>query len=211
MQRKESSDERLLKIIEGKAESHGRQGVGIKNKGIGGLGIPRLRFSFGLPVINKMLIAVGIVATAFLFIAASGNLFMRDADLFLAPVSPVAPAPGRGSAVAKIAPASWQSYAEAFERRHIFLPAGKQAFEKQAAVEKVANTEELFKDFKLVGVIWSSNPEVMIESAKEQRTVLVKKGETFGVNSIRVKAIAKNSVTLEVDTGGGNLVEYQLR
>jgi hypothetical protein len=208
MIRKESSDERLLKIIEGKSEPRGMPSVGMKTKGLKGSGPLRLRFSFGLPAVNGIMIGAGILATGFLLVAVSGNLFVRDADMFLTPVTR---ALSPKAVAGKSEPVAWQAYAAAFERRHIFFPAGKKPAEKQVVSEKTVNTEEIFRDFKLVGVIWSANPEVMIESAKEQRTVLLKKGETFGASNVRVKDITKSAAMLEVDAGGGNFEEYQLR
>jgi hypothetical protein len=207
--RRESSDERLLKIIEGKTESRGMSNVGIRNKSVKSPGLPHVKLAFDLAMANKLLIAVGVCATGFFLVAANGRLFVSDTEIFFAPVTNASAAPIRAD-VARNKAVSWKPYADAFDRRHLFLPAGKKPVVQQE-VEKTINVEELFKDFKLVGVIWSANPEVMIESAKEQRTVLLKKGETFSASNIRVKEIAKNAVTLQVDAGGGNQVEYQLR
>ena len=40
---------------------------------------------------------------------------------------------------------------------------------------RIVKVEEMFKDIKLVGIIWSDNPEAIIESSVDGRTSLVKK------------------------------------
>jgi len=65
------------------------------------------------------------------------------------------------------------------------------------------------KDFKLVGIIWSRNPEVMIENAKDSRTYTLKKGESLN-EQFKIKEISRNSTILEVNLGSGTR-EYELR
>lgn len=51
------------------------------------------------------------------------------------------------------------------------------------------------KDFSLVGIAWSANPEAMIEDKKNKRTFFVRRGDPVD-NSIRVVTIFKDSVIL---------------
>jgi len=92
-------------------------------------------------------------------------------------------------------------------RRNFFLPAELKVGNITAA-ESVDILEEL-KDFKLVGIIWSQNPEVMIENAKDSRTYTLKKGESFN-EQFKIKEISRNSAILEVNLGSGTR-EYELR
>lgn len=78
------------------------------------------------------------------------------------------------------------------KKRNIFtlLPpkpqpqAGPQVQEVAAAVSTI----------KLVGIIWSDNPQVMIEDSKEQKTYLLSAGEELG--DFKVKQILPNKVII---------------
>ena len=59
-------------------------------------------------------------------------------------------------------------------------------------------------ELKLVGVLWSDNPQAMIENIKEQKTYFVGVGDKIGV--VTVKAIMQNKVILSKDTE-----EWELR
>jgi hypothetical protein len=54
---------------------------------------------------------------------------------------------------------------------------------------------EATKDFRLVGISWSDDPDVMIEDTANQRTLFLKKGQTFG-NDVRLKGVFKDRVIL---------------
>ena len=64
-------------------------------------------------------------------------------------------------------------------------------------VDVTAPVSQPFENLKLVGIIWSDNPQVMIEQSKEKKTSLLSSGGRIG--KIRVKNIGKNSVVLEMD------------
>lgn len=61
-------------------------------------------------------------------------------------------------------------------------------------------------ELKLVGVIWSDNPQAMIEQTKEGKTYLLGRGEKIG--SLRIKKILKEKVLLGPETGDK---EWELR
>ena len=61
-------------------------------------------------------------------------------------------------------------------------------------------------ELKLVGIIWSSNPQAMIEQTKEGKTYLLATGELIG--SLRIKEILKEKVVLATQTGDH---EWELR
>jgi hypothetical protein len=92
-------------------------------------------------------------------------------------------------------------------KRNIFLPFS--APQGLLNLQQATELSEEIKALKLVGIIWSADPEVMIENAKDTRTYILKKGDTFN-ESYKVKNITRNSVTLQVSTQDG-LKDYELR
>ncbi|MFH0826289.1 MAG: hypothetical protein V1923_00165 [Candidatus Omnitrophota bacterium] len=54
---------------------------------------------------------------------------------------------------------------------------------------------EATKDFRLVGIAWSEDPDVMIEDTANQRTLFLKRGQTFA-NDVKLKAVYKDKVIL---------------
>jgi hypothetical protein len=206
-----SSDEKLLKLIENTTEIQHAQKAGIKpRKPLAfkfDFRLLRL-FKLNLPNLNKGLFVIsGLLTLVFLYGLMSGAR-MVNANLMF-------PSSESSAAVSKLlagiqGPAlSKQEYLNEIKKRNIFLPAG----EKTPGLEpesKVLEIPELIKDLKLVGIIWSSNPEAMIESTKESRTYSVKKGETFGQTQFKVKDVTRSSAVLEIPTADG-AKEYELR
>jgi len=78
------------------------------------------------------------------------------------------------------------------KRRNIFtfLPTKEEA----AAAVNVGPT---LSNFKLVGILWSDNPQAMIENSQEQRTYFVSKGDKIG--DLDVRNILKDKVILGKD------------
>ena len=73
-----------------------------------------------------------------------------------------------------------------------FLPApveGKQ-LPSQDITDKISS-------LKLVGIIWSSSPQAMIENSKDQRTSLLSQGEQIG--QVTIKKIFQDKVVIEVE------------
>ena len=101
---------------------------------------------------------------------------------------------------------SEQEYTDILDRRNIFQQAGA------ANVESVDNVviTDLVKDLTLVGIIWSSNPEAMIEDAVEKKTYLLKKGDRFLNDRFKVKDVTRSSVLLDVYIDG-QAKPYELR
>jgi len=121
------------------------------------------------------------------------------------------PSPRVGASVSKLTSKgdngflNIQEYLNEISKRNIFL-----SIEMKNALgqELTPDFTQLVQDLKLVGVIWSSNPEVMIESTKEKRTYLLKKGDTF--SKFKIKDITRSSAILEMDIEG-KPKEYELR
>ena len=123
------------------------------------------------------------------------------ANLILAPDStaPDAPAPALGLQ-------NVSYYLEKIKGRNIFVSAQP---EPVVTAEKVAAEgvpgEDPFKDFSLVGIAWSNDPEAMIEDTKLNRTFFMKRGQVL-LNGVRVVTIFKDKVIL-----GHKNKEFELR
>lgn len=88
-------------------------------------------------------------------------------------------------------------YLEKIKGRNIFVsaqPESKTEEEKAAAAEGVPE-EDPFKDFSLVGIAWSDDPEAMIEDTKLNRTFFMKRGQSLA-NGVRIVTIFKDKVIL---------------
>lgn len=72
--------------------------------------------------------------------------------------------------------------------------------EKQVQRTDIGGPVEL----RLVGVLWSDNPQAMIENTKEQKTYFVNTGDKIGV--VTVKSITQNKVIISKDSE-----EWELR
>ena len=216
---KGTSDERLLKIIEGGAtEPKRKPSIGMGQKKTLTELIPSAKFNlnlksikelkFNLAGFNKGLIAVSLIVTfLFLYSILSGpNVSASNAAYFTA---------ADAAAIAKIissrgnAGALRKNVLSQDLKRNIFLAPGAKVSASTVSGE-VVNVSELIKDLKLVGIIWSAQPEVMIEDGKDARTYVLKKGEAFRNEQFRVKEVSRNSATLEV-TNGDKKSEYELR
>jgi type II secretory pathway component PulC len=210
---KESSDEKLLKIIEGTGKVKGFPRIGIRLKG---KKISLLPSKFHFPDLkllkltlhdlNKGLFIIsGVLTLYFLYSFIRGTVIDKES---------IPPVSVKNSGVNKLVTQQEgeaidiQVFQDAF-KRNMFFPAGK----KQVTPAATKQSEDILaatKELKLVGVIWSDNPEVMIENTKESRTYLLKKSETFGQQQFKVKDILRNSVILEI-TGGEGVKEWELR
>ncbi|OQB13408.1 MAG: hypothetical protein BWY16_00230 [Candidatus Omnitrophica bacterium ADurb.Bin205] len=224
---KTSSDEKLLRIIEG-ASSVSSSNSNSNSRLLDKSGLPNkntakvpLTFkglkaqlskldlkkaaNLSLPAINKVLVGVGVLLTVIFITVAAWGFFTPD--LLLLP-------PKGGAGISKTVlqdttlPASSGSYAQFKPERNIFIPFSSSKSQGLASADD-AQVKEQIKDVKLVGIIWSSTPEVMIEDGSG-RTYSLKKGEAFDQNRIKVKDISRNSAVLEVTTEAG-AADYILR
>lgn len=72
-------------------------------------------------------------------------------------------------------------------------PEEKAAF-KEKPKEEPTKLETMVKDFKLVGISWSNDPDAIIEDEKAKKTYFVKTGHK--INDISVQAIYRDKVIL---------------
>ncbi len=208
---KSTSDEKLLKLIEGTSSVKPIQKVGLKPKGrtpFSFLSFPRKfdpRAMMNLQNINKGLFVVcGLLTLLFLIALISGPGAIR-ADLIFP--SGKGGSPAKGVIQQANSFLGLQEYLNEISKRNMFLPPEIRA---TGPTEMAPNIAQLFQDVKLVGIIWSKNPEAMVENSKENRTYLLKKGDTFGQQQLKVKEVTHNSVILEIE-GEGKLKDYELR
>jgi hypothetical protein len=98
-----------------------------------------------------------------------------------------------------------QDYLVEINKRNIFLSAELRV---NAGKGLTPDFTQLVQDLKVVGIIWSSNPEAMIESTKENRTYILKKGDK--ISEFKIKDITRTSAILEMEVEG-QIKEYELR
>lgn len=213
---KQTSDERLLKLIE--------SGSGVKHPQVITPGLRKVplshtalkfkllelktkikSFKISLFFLNKGLIALAILLTViFLYTIFSGSIISKSSTFF----SPV-----DASAIMKLISAGKaqglirKNISSQDIQRNFFLPFGTKS--SVYSQEEGPDLTEEVKALRLVGIIWSKNPEVMIENAKDSRTYTFKKGDSFDGN-FRIKDISRNAAVLEVTTDSG-IKEYVLR
>lgn len=214
---KQTSDERLLKLIEGGAESrHPGSFSASGKKTLGGL-LP-LKFNLAeiksklkdlklnILLLNRGLIALAVLLTViFLYTLINGALLSKASDIRSVPAD--------SSAIIKLISAGQaqglvrKNISAQDIRRNFFLPPGSKSI--VSSEPEALDLAEEVKALKLVGIIWSKNPEVMVENTKDSRTYTLKKGESFS-EQFKIKEISRNSATLEVTTESGTK-EYELR
>ncbi len=207
---KQTSDERLLKLIEGAAEPKHRQvTMPLSKKSLTNfipakLNLLELKTVFknlkiDLRSLNKGLIAIAALSTLiFLYSLFSAPVIPKSNDAFFTPAG--------SSAIIKLLSSEEaqglirKSISSRDIKRDFFLPSGtKSSVNLQGNEQDI--TEET-KNLKLVGIIWSKNPEVMIENAKDSRTYVLKKGD-FLDERFKVTEISRTSAILVVTTEEG--------
>lgn len=205
---KESSDEKLLKLIEGTSKVSHMPSIGVmrKKKSLGrAFALFKLKPRVTLFNINKVLFVISMLLTMVFFYnfiagtryAASG--FLLDSVKNIS--SFTKPKPDINKGVLTI-----QEYLDSLDRRNVFLTTG---FSQKKAIDTIVVTD-LVKDLKLVGIIWSNNPEAMIENAVEGKTYLLKKDEKFSQDRFKIKDITRSSAILDI-TVEDQHIEYELR
>ena len=214
---KQSSDERLLKIIEGTGDSRrGQANTPVAKKSLGhptaikfNLATAKNIFThikFNLAKINVALIGMGIFLTLiFLVTLVTGPVISKSNAAYFTSAD--------SAAVLKFITAGEtqgllrKNIGGENLRRNFFMPAGFMS--EGSSAEGSGTVLDELKDLKLVGIIWGANPEVMIENGKDARTYILKKGESFN-DQFKVKDISRNSAILEVNLSSG-IKEYELR
>ena len=214
---KKTSDERLLKLIEGTNAPKLKPAITAgERKPLADfisakLKIPALKSKFKVLKVNLFSLNKGLIGLAALLTLA----FLYT--IFSGPVSPKSNAalfsPADTSAVIKLISAGEgqglmrKNISSQDVKRDFFLSGGSKAAVYRQ--EEGPDFSDELKNLKLVGIIWSQHPEVMIENAKDSRTYTLKKGESIS-EGLKVKDISRNSAILESASPAGSK-EYEIR
>jgi len=194
---KVTPEEKLLKIIENPetqkpaaAAAPAPAPAGAKKAGgafaFGGIKINKdLLKAVNLRAVNKAVIGLSIALTVFWIFD-----FIRTGQRLRLEMARVIASPEVFGEGAKKAPQAGFSIAEVVEqsrKRNIFsfLP---------PKAEAAAGQQQEISDLKIVGIIWSDNPQAMIESARDQKTYLLSAGEQL--NEFTIKKIFRNKVVV---------------
>jgi len=207
-------EKQLLKLIEN-PKQEALQGESVKREGKKWLSLGALkgRFSFwksfsfkkwfsfkqltktafGVRQINLMLKASILFLSLYLGYSVIGmeTEMKHAANLILEPDKGLAIREEHGAELKNLS-----YYLEKAAKRNIFTIG--QAPTKEGTVQappKPASESDRTKDFSLVGISWSANPEAMIEDTKSKRTYFVKRGQPLD-DSVRIVTIFKDRVIL---------------
>ena len=150
--------------------------------------------SFSLSAVNRLLTLVVVILFVYVvYDAAASAMSLKTPPNFAAPKekNPAQNAPASASPLKE---ASF--YLQKVTSRDIFKEGGKPVEKKTAQKETApAEESEAAKSLSLVGISWSSNPDVIIEDKATQKTYFVKRGQTVG-DKVKVEAIFKDHVVL---------------
>lgn len=200
-------EERLLKIIENPNVKIRPLPIGAKIKSLGRAPLKGLFAGFhidkndlkkfNLKLANKVIVIICVLITfvwLYNFINIGIKLEKRFKQITIDMVQP-----GQEEAKLPKIDVSIDEAVTEIKRRNIFtfLPSKEEA---QAAV----NIGLTLGNLKLVGILWSDNPQAMIENLKEQKTYFVSKGDRIG--DIEIRNILRDKVIV-----GKGTEEWELR
>ncbi len=141
---------------------------------------------------NKVL---GILAgVLFLYLTADFTLRRLDIKQFVKKVSMEKPRSFQHDVTPEVKPFLY--YLEMVQRRDIFSPIklrGAESTEDETKKELMDSLKEL----KLVGISWGSEPEVIIEDTKANKSYFLKTGDT--ISKFKINSILKDKVILEAE------------
>jgi len=141
---------------------------------------------------NKALAVVAIIL--FIYLTADFTLRRLDIKQFTKKVSATKGRSFQENVKTEVRPFLY--YLEMVQRRDIFSPVKLISAENpQEEAKKVLST--LVKDLKLVGISWGTDPEVIIEDTKDNKTYFLKTGDTIG--KFKIETIFKDKVVLEAE------------
>ena len=152
------------------------------------------KFSLSLSTVNRVLTLA--VAALFIYVvydAAASAMSLKTPPSF-EPLKEKNPDRGAATMVSPLKEGSF--YQQKVTSRDIFKEGGKPLEKKKDKKEAApAEESEVAKSLSLVGISWSSNPDVIIEDKATQKTYFVKRGQLVGDN-VKVEAIFKDHVVL---------------
>ncbi len=216
--RQDTPEKQLLKLIEDPNAAGGSaiQQARLKHKGLGMLSLSSLRgalfgrfsflkrtgqkkagslrLSFSFSAVNKLLLG----AIILFFIYVAGDTLASSVNLMHPPnfaFQKEKTAAGEPQSIGTLKEVSY--YLQKVAVRDIF-----KEFRPQAANEKrevlPPDSNEKIKNLTLVGISWSSSPDVIIEDKAQQRTFFLKQGQSVGAGA-KVEAIYKDRVIVSLE------------
>ena len=200
-------EEKLLKIIESPDVQKRRIPVSAKIRSLSALPLKDWLNNFhldkdsfkrfNLKLVNKIIAIVCILITIvwfFNFLSTSIKLSKRFKQVAIDQTISTQEEQARQKIDVNVEEATTQA-----KRRNMFtlLPSKEEA---QAAV----NIGLTLGNLKLVGILWSDNPQAMIENTKEQKTYFVSSGDKIG--DVEVRKIFRDKVMV-----GKDAEEWELR
>ena len=206
---KHTPEERLLKIIEKKGVGSGSGEVEIQRQKASlerkrwFFSFKNMRFSdlsleppaFTLQFVNKMLIIAAILFTlVFVFD------FLRDKASLRKNFTSVTGVPTISEVEIKKGSGPKISLATALKEtrtRNMFTLTPETIFEDKKEKEKIIRKD--IRDLKLVGILWSSDPQAMVEDVKNSKTYLLSTGDV--ISRWKVSRIDRDKVVLLGEEG----------
>lgn len=210
-------EKELLKLIEKPAHQAQLRTASLRYQGLSFLswGALKGRFAFlrnrfkggvraggvlelDVKTVNLALKCTLIAMAAYLAINASASALRLRKDINLKIAFEKAPE-GAGYPMTSLLKAT-SYYLEKARQRDIFRMGGRETAADSTLMRKGPSQKiiELTQNYKLVGISWSDDPDIMIEDTKTQRTFFLKKGQTIE-NNIRVQAVFKDKVVLNLE------------
>lgn len=161
--------------------------------------------SFDLRLLNQALVVIILLLTVYLGSSATISFMRLHKEIKIDLKAPAASETRPSQATSWLKAASY--YLEKARERDIFSMDIRKPDSDYASLLRGPSQKlvEMTENFRLVGISWSSDPDVMIEDVKNPRTLFLKKGQLID-NQIKVEAIFKDKVILSY---GGEEIELR--
>lgn len=155
------------------------------------------KFSVNIVAINRVLTVVAVCLLAYaVFDAIASAMALHHPPNFVYR-GEKSPSP----AILGVSPLKESAYyLQKVTARDIFKEGAKPAEHVQDKKDEKPSIQdnEAVKSLSLVGISWSSDPDVIVEDKSKQKTYFVKRGQMVGEN-IKVEAVFKDHVVLSLD------------
>ncbi|MCP4653542.1 MAG: hypothetical protein GY858_09225 [Candidatus Omnitrophica bacterium] len=194
-----SPEEKLLKIIETPKDGGGSEGNKISNffLGLSGAGGARLSDGFALKLgfrnLAYLLAAISLIFTLIFALDFTRNRFnfqKRFKEVVNAKVEPVE------NEIRRMANLDLASSLAIAKKRDIFTMKPQAS---NVSADAVAKGEKTISSLRLVGILWSANPEALIEDNSDNKTHLLHEGDS--IDKWQIKNIFQDKIILENEQG----------
>lgn len=155
---------------------------------------PKGKFKISFPFVNRVLAAGAAALFLYLMADAAASAVSLGRPLNLSPKKERAAASAPAAAASPLNESAY--YLQKVASRDIFKEASEARPKKGVSEEPISPQDDpATSSLSLVGISWSSNPDVIIEDKERKRTYFVKRGQVVGDN-VKVEAIFKDHVVL---------------